>query len=298
MSTRPAKRRRTKNAPKARSITRSDKIWHSDGSEIPLPSPAMTPRDMFPSRLGRPLAAGGPTAWSLGEGWRGEKVCIVGEPCINHGSVVLQAEQTQWKVHWTVLALHSSYFRDLQAQPHPPKSSDIDGCPVIELSDDAQDVEDVLKALYIPTFHSKKKLPLPVVRAFIRLGRKYNFKDLVESAITRIMSEAPTTLEEWDTLKDRIGFRSFEDFDGMELDLITLASENSLLPALPCLYYRAVELWSPGELFEETEAEDATFVSLPRVDLRRCLEGRQNILKAQFRPGYTYAWPCQAWCTL
>ncbi|KAJ7237036.1 hypothetical protein B0H12DRAFT_1190796 [Mycena haematopus] len=237
MSTsRPAKRRRTKNAPKAGCVTRSDGIWHTDGS------------------------------------------------------VVLQAEQTQWKVHWTILALHSSYFRDLHAQPHPPKPSDIDGCPIIELSDDAQDVEDILKALYIPTFHCKEKLPLPVVRAFIRLGRKYDFKDLVESAISRIMSEAPTTLEEYDAMKDTIGFRSFEDFNGMEFDLIILASENNLLAALPSLYYRAVKRWSPGMLFDEIEAEDGTVVSLPRVDLRRCLEGRHNIFKAQFEPRYTYAW--------
>ncbi|KAF7353304.1 BTB domain-containing protein [Mycena sanguinolenta] len=191
MSTRPAKRRRTKNASKAPRMTRSDELWHSDGN------------------------------------------------------VVLQAEQTQWKVEWKVLALYSSYFRDMQAQPHPPKPSDIDGCPVIELSDDAQDVEDVLKALYIPAFHCEPKLPLPVVRAFIRLGRKYDFKDLLKSAVTRIMSEAPTTLEEYDALNGRIEFKSFEDFNGLELDLITLASENNLLAALPCLYYRAVQLWGP-----------------------------------------------------
>ncbi|KAJ6464463.1 hypothetical protein C8R45DRAFT_1219933 [Mycena sanguinolenta] len=180
----------------------------------------------------------------------------------------------------------------MQARPHPPKPSDIDGCPVIELSDDAQDVEDVLKALYIPTFHYKQKLPLPVVRAFIRLGRKYDFKDLLKSAVTRIMSEAPTTLEEYDALDldGSVGFASFEDFNGLELDLITLASENNLLAALPCLYYRAVHLWGPGRLFDETEAEDGTLVSLPRVDLRRCLEGRQRLLINQFQPGYTYAW--------
>ncbi|KAJ7237044.1 hypothetical protein B0H12DRAFT_1190803 [Mycena haematopus] len=236
MSTRPAKRQRTKNAPKAPSVTRSDVIWHSDGS------------------------------------------------------VVLQAQQTQWKVHWTVLALHSSYFRDLHARPHPPKPSDIDECQVIELSDDAQDVEDVLKALYIPTFYCKKilPLPLPVVRASIRLGRKYDFKDLLESAVARIMSEAPTTLEEYDARDDTAEF--IENFYGMELDLITLASENNLLAALPCLYYRAVKRWSPGMLFDEIEAEDGTVVSLPRVDLRRCLEGRENILVKQFDPGYTYGW--------
>ncbi|KAJ7237023.1 hypothetical protein B0H12DRAFT_1190794 [Mycena haematopus] len=224
MSTRPAKRRRTKNAPKAR-VTRSDEIWHSDGS------------------------------------------------------VVLQAEQTQWKVHWTVLALHSTYFRDLHAQPHPPKPSDIDGCPVIELfDDDAQDVEDVLMALYVPTFHCKEELPLPVVRAFIRLGRKYDFKDLLESAVTRIMSEVPTTLEEYDALNS-IDFGSFRNFYSLGLDLIIMASENKLSATLP-----------PGELFDETEADDGTLVSLPRVDLRRCLQGRENILIKQLQPGYTYAW--------
>lgn len=91
MSSPPAKRQRTENAP----LTRSD-IWHSDGS------------------------------------------------------VVLQARDTQFRVHWSVLALHSSVFRGMQGLPQAVDQPSMDGCPVVELSDSVEDVEHLLRALYNP----------------------------------------------------------------------------------------------------------------------------------------------------
>ncbi|KAJ7307096.1 hypothetical protein DFH08DRAFT_901219 [Mycena albidolilacea] len=35
------------------------------------------------------------------------------------GSVVLQAGNTQFRVHWGVLALHSSVFHDMEERPQP-----------------------------------------------------------------------------------------------------------------------------------------------------------------------------------
>ncbi|KAJ7686514.1 hypothetical protein B0H17DRAFT_1071804 [Mycena rosella] len=33
------------------------------------------------------------------------------------GSIILQADDTQFRVHWSVLAMHSSFFRDMQGLP-------------------------------------------------------------------------------------------------------------------------------------------------------------------------------------
>ncbi|KAJ7187910.1 hypothetical protein C8R46DRAFT_4465 [Mycena filopes] len=48
---------------------------------------------------------------------RKEKVPIIRSNTIWHsdGSVVLQAQGTQFRVHWSLLAMHSSFFRDMQA---------------------------------------------------------------------------------------------------------------------------------------------------------------------------------------
>jgi hypothetical protein len=64
------------------------------------------------------------------------------------GSVVLQARNTQFRVHWSVLAQHSSFFRDMQKLPQPPDQPNADGCPIVELQDDVADVEHLLRALY------------------------------------------------------------------------------------------------------------------------------------------------------
>jgi hypothetical protein len=69
------------------------------------------------------------------------------------GSIVLQADNTQFRVHWGLLALHSSFFRNMQGLPQPPNQPSIDGCPIVALHDAVVDVEYLLKALYTPSVH-------------------------------------------------------------------------------------------------------------------------------------------------
>ncbi|KAJ6593478.1 hypothetical protein B0H19DRAFT_1090533 [Mycena capillaripes] len=66
------------------------------------------------------------------------------------GSVVLQAHDTQFRVHWGILAQQSAFFRHMQALPQPPDQPSVEGCLVIKLSDDVADVECLLRALYNP----------------------------------------------------------------------------------------------------------------------------------------------------
>lgn len=67
------------------------------------------------------------------------------------GSVVLHVEDTQFRVHRTMLSKHSVIFRDMFAVPQPPASDEeemVEGCPVVLLPDSAQDWTIVLKVLY------------------------------------------------------------------------------------------------------------------------------------------------------
>ena len=66
------------------------------------------------------------------------------------GSVIIQAENTQYRVHRSLLSRHSSIFNDMFSLPQPamdpgPTS---EGCPVIFLSDKATDLEHVLSVIY------------------------------------------------------------------------------------------------------------------------------------------------------
>lgn len=65
------------------------------------------------------------------------------------GNVILQAETVQFKVHKSILAQSSSVFSDMLSFPQPPTTETemIESCPVVRLSDSAEDVEYVLQAL-------------------------------------------------------------------------------------------------------------------------------------------------------
>jgi len=68
---------------------------------------------------------------------------------LDDGSVVIQAELTQFRVHRTMLSRHSQVFRDMFSVPQPVVSEDnIEGCPLVHLPDSAQDVTHLLSALY------------------------------------------------------------------------------------------------------------------------------------------------------
>lgn len=64
------------------------------------------------------------------------------------GSVVLQAELVQFRVHRTVLARHSSIFKDMFSIPQPPCGAMVEGCPLVLLHDNSEDVYHILTALY------------------------------------------------------------------------------------------------------------------------------------------------------
>ncbi|KAJ7772079.1 hypothetical protein DFH07DRAFT_879163 [Mycena maculata] len=203
------------------------------------------------------------------------------------GSVVLQAGDTQFRVHWTVLEQNSPFFRAMQGLPQPPDQPTVEGCPVVELPDDAEDVRYLLKALYSPTFLMQKTLPFPAVAALIRLGRKYDFREILDATVERVTFENPTTLEEFPSGKynpTRIDYHP-----GLVFDMITLIRENNILSALPCAYYRAI-LFHSVNIIDGIPREDGTLAALASIDQRRCGLAREKLIKTQLKTGYTIGW--------
>lgn len=78
----------------------------------------------------------------------------------NHANIlleiVLQAENTLFRVHKSLLARHSGFFHDMFTLPQPEadgkspsvhSSGDIEGCQVLHLHDAPEDVANLLTAL-------------------------------------------------------------------------------------------------------------------------------------------------------
>lgn len=65
------------------------------------------------------------------------------------GNVILQTSTTRYRVHRTVLAAHSSIFKDMFEVSQPDEQSEmLDACPVIHVSDSTEDWDEFLPLLY------------------------------------------------------------------------------------------------------------------------------------------------------
>lgn len=64
------------------------------------------------------------------------------------GSVVLQAENTQFRVHQTLLSLHSEIMKSCFSCPQPQDAEGLEGCPVVRLPDSALDIDNLCALLY------------------------------------------------------------------------------------------------------------------------------------------------------
>jgi hypothetical protein len=72
-----------------------------------------------------------------------------GIPWLEDGNIVLQAENTQFRVHKSILTAHSDVFRDMFMMPQPPITSGdmVDGCSIVVMPDSAGDIGALLNAM-------------------------------------------------------------------------------------------------------------------------------------------------------
>ncbi|KAJ7605105.1 hypothetical protein DFH06DRAFT_260645 [Mycena polygramma] len=155
------------------------------------------------------------------------------------GSVVLQVETTQFRVHASILSSSSNVLRDMFEVGRAPSNLDgqAEGCPLVHLyGDKAVEVEMVLDALYDRTFYKEQAKPFALVAAMLRLGKKYEFDQLREDAVARLERSFPTSLEHFRKRQKRAQIVSYE---GLMYDAVNLAREMGLLSILPAALYCA-----------------------------------------------------------
>ncbi|KAJ7188733.1 hypothetical protein C8R46DRAFT_979996 [Mycena filopes] len=232
------------------------------------------------------------------------------------GSLVLQAQRTRFRVHWSFISQHSSVFHDMQGLPQPSDANSIDNCPVVELSDTAEEATHLLRALYTPTFFSQRMLALPVISSLIRFARKYDFRDIVHAIIANHLThEYPATLQEFDVISNVIANHltheypaTLQEFDvisnvdggykmtrivnyyGIHFDVIRLARENNITSVLPCAFYRALRKHTEAEIFDGVPRGDGTVATLSPADQRICILGRMMAIRAHTQPDGPYGW--------
>ncbi len=123
------------------------------------------------------------------------------------GSVVLLAERMLFRVHISQLSRHSAVFRDMFLLPQPSPSTFsssvisedlLDGLPVVQLHDTAENVSSLLVALYDgPSFGNNNRDDFRVVSGILRLSTKYVIDLLRAKALAHLSTAWPASLKAW-----------------------------------------------------------------------------------------------------
>ncbi|KAJ3502902.1 hypothetical protein NLJ89_g8682 [Agrocybe chaxingu] len=166
------------------------------------------------------------------------------------GNVVLQAENTQFRVHRSMMAHHSKVFKDMFGMPQPEQAQDamVDGCPVVILGDEPRDVELVLAVFYdnVKALDFRKKMTVFQLGAYLQLGKKYEIEYLQNEALKHMRGDYPTTLDGWDETFERQNIDSNKiRLSGVARSVILFGHSMFVLSVLPAAYFTYVVYSSP-----------------------------------------------------
>ncbi|KAJ7061522.1 hypothetical protein C8F01DRAFT_1137660 [Mycena amicta] len=116
------------------------------------------------------------------------------------GNIILQAQNSQFRLFQGILAARSPVFRDMLAFPQPEESEFVDGCPVVQLHDDETELVIFFSAIFIPEYFPSFPNPttLDKVSACARISHKYDVEYIHRRALFHLSSGFCMTLEGMD----------------------------------------------------------------------------------------------------
>jgi len=207
----------------------------------------------------------------------------IGVPCQStdvwfaDGTIIIQAESTQFKVYRGILAANSPIFGDLFTVPQPDYSDTIEGCSLIHLSDSAVDTMHFLKALHFPGYYDPTRTTsFMLIAAILRLAAKYNVEYLHQCAFRQLASLYPTTLDAWDKRVDN----AIEVFEARPFAVLRLAKETGHTSLLPACMYLCADSINLNDILDGLASVDGKHIELEWAEKRACLRARQNLLLA------------------
>ncbi|KAJ7037829.1 hypothetical protein C8F04DRAFT_1393493 [Mycena alexandri] len=196
------------------------------------------------------------------------------------GSIILQVESTQFRLAESMLAMHSSVFRDMFTVPLPADEPTIENCPVVVLQGDT--VQDWV--LFLGVLYPKGGAHGRPPRRDASSEQKYDFAAFRKDCLQLLRKQFPTTLKEFDKVSSDWTLIKYE-LKTSYRDLVSLAREIGLHSILPVLYagmllkgYTYVEMVN---ILDQNGGFSAT-------DRLACLTGYANLLKQQLIT--TFAW--------
>ncbi|KAF7359026.1 BTB domain-containing protein [Mycena sanguinolenta] len=168
------------------------------------------------------------------------------------GGLVVQAEQSLFRVSRGILAARSSVFKDMLAFTQPPNAETIDGCPVVRLPDSAEDVKRFFRAIFDSSFFEPhpSKVSFEDVLSIARLSHKYAVEYLLRRALTHLSHDFPMTLSAFDEQGPNTSSTDFHeiriDWIDVHLAVVQLARKVDALWLLPVAFHQLVQTDEDG----------------------------------------------------
>ncbi|KAF7326082.1 BTB domain-containing protein [Mycena kentingensis (nom. inval.)] len=165
------------------------------------------------------------------------------------GDIVLQAENTQFRVNSDILARQSSVFADMFELGKQTKDEEqIEGCPIVHLSDSAKDWDALLTAFYDP-LAQREAVSIDLLCAMLRLGYKYDMETCKQNALLRLQFECPTNLGQMQNRRLRYTKVSTETAElVISCTILSLATECGVQTAIPAAALRVLDAYSLEEI--------------------------------------------------
>lgn len=133
----------------------------------------------------------------------------------------------------------------------------------------------------------RKRLPFPVLSAFLCLGQKYDIQSLYVEAREKLYEEFPVTLAGYDKHEDGETWTVIEPPTDTGKHWVLLARKIGLLSILPTILYDFSQ-FSYGVISSGVKMDDKSTVSLSLQDQIACLDGYRAVCKAQAQE--TFRW--------
>ncbi|KAJ7186015.1 hypothetical protein C8R46DRAFT_1062214 [Mycena filopes] len=166
----------------------------------------------------------------------------------NDSTLVLQAGSAAFRVYAGLLAERSPVFHDMLQFPQPDDGDFIEGCPVVQLSDDKRDLQCFLKALFDYEFF------LPGLR---------------KRGLVHLSSAFPTLSGQYSTWSESASW----GVDNDEWLRIVLFGQGLFLDwILPLAFYRLTAVFSSNQILNGVSGEDGVHRELSAADKLRCVE--------------------------
>ncbi|KZP22078.1 hypothetical protein FIBSPDRAFT_1043789 [Athelia psychrophila] len=199
------------------------------------------------------------------------------------GSIILNVETTSFCVHRSTLCSHSSVFADMFSLPQLSTQDEQDGCPVVDMPDNAEDFTCLLRVLYEPyiflddlneTSYTGENLRADFNTAcrVLRVSTKYIMPGIRNRSIKQIERHLPITFPAFDIREKTNAYRTLKCSDLVHA--IGVARETGVQWILPMIFYRLCQ-YNVDSIFNAKN-----YAQLSKEDIRAWMKGREALLGA------------------